>query len=110
MHFFPIALFVGVLELVWPFLIYLTTCWVLWNNVRRNDPPAPKPEKPSPFEVLFVPTPPDNSLENGLDHAPQYSNGKAQRAQTSSNGARNGQQNGSNRGDRRGNVTSFPQQ
>lgn len=58
-HFLPIALFVGVLELVWPLLIFLITYQVLSYNVKRSDPPAPRPAKPGPFDILIEKTPAD---------------------------------------------------
>lgn len=60
LHFFPVALFVGVLELVWPLLIYLISYLVLSYNVKRTDPPAPNANKPGPFDILFAPTPADD--------------------------------------------------
>ena len=81
-HFFPIALFVGVLELVWPLLIFLITLLVLSYNVKRADPPAPKPQQPGPFDILFEDTPssdddhddeqpPESSMNNSGNYRPR---------------------------------------
>jgi hypothetical protein len=72
LHFFPVALFVGVLELVWPLLIYLITYLVLSYNVKRADPEKPRVKKPSPFDILFAETPADTQTgkaQEGIGHA-----------------------------------------